>query len=404
MTTQSTVNEANVVIVEWTDLVASAPSSSKTSSSEIEQLLEQAYGPTGTGILAIRGVPGFVEAKNAFLPEAHKLATLPAAYLEEHLTDAKSLYNAGWSHGKEKLGANKPPDTAKGSFYFNPISDLPGTAELREQYPYSYPLNVWPDESVLPGFTDKARAIGKILLQACEQVARHVDALAAKSCPSYPNNLLYNNIQGTDKVKARLLYYFPLDPPNEQQQQLTTTTTSTPEDSWIGWHNDSGFLTALAGDLYVDHETGQPVDCPDPAAGLYVVDRNSTHPTATTEHHPTSSTSSILHVQLPSDCMAVQMGECTQIVTGGTVQATPHCVRGVGSGNNNNKIARVSLPCFVDTPPNFGLTVPDGMDASSVLLQSVDKVPPLSERWNNRDTFGTFLQKTFSVYYNWKAQ
>lgn len=385
---QATVNEANVVIVEWTDLVAA--SSSSASCSEIEQLLEQAYGPTGTGILAIRGVPGFVEAKNAFLPEAHKLATLPTEYLEEHLTDAKSLYNAGWSHGKEKLGANKPPDLAKGSFYFNPISDLPGTAELREKYPYSYPLNVWPDESVLPGFTDKARAIGKILLQACEQVARHVDALAAKSCPSYPNNLLYNHIQGTDKVKARLLYYFPLD-----QQQTTTTT---PEDSWIGWHNDSGFLTALAGDLYVDHDTGQPVDCPDPAAGLYVVDR--THDTAIAKHpHTTTTTTGILHVQLPSDCLAVQMGECTQIVTGGTVQATPHCVRGA----TNRNVARISLPCFVDTPPTFALTLPDGMDERTV-LQSVDgKVPPLSERWNNGDTFGTFLQKTFSVYYDWKA-
>ena len=397
---QATVNEANVVIVEWTDLVAAAASSSSACCAEIEHLLEQAYGPTGTGILAIRGVPGFVEAKNAFLPEAHKLATLPTAYLEEHLTDAKSLYNAGWSHGKEKLGANKAPDLAKGSYYFNPISDLPGNAELREQYPYSYPLNVWPDDCVLPGFTDKARTIGKILLQACEQVARHVDALAAKSCPTYPNNLLYNNIQGTDKVKARLLYYFPLD--QQTPQTTTTTTTTTTEDSWIGWHNDSGFLTALAGDLYVDHDTGQPVDCPDPAAGLYVVDR--THATTKEKNSLTTTTTTstrILHVQLPSDCLAVQMGECTQIVTGGTVRATPHCVGGARATQTN--VARISLPCFVDTPPTFALTLPDGIDERNVLQSMDEKVPPLADRWNNGDTFGTFLQKTFSVYYDWNA-
>lgn len=383
----STVKEADVVIVEWEDLVGN---------SDVQNRLEEAYGPQGTGILAIRNVPGFVEAKNAFLPQAHKLATLPSDYLEENLTDAPSLYNAGWSFGKEKLGANKPPDTAKGSYYYNPISDLPGTADLREKYPYSYPLNVWPQEDVLPGFTEQAKSIGKILLQACEQVARHVDALAAKSCPNYPINLLYRNIQGTDKVKARLLYYFPLKEPLDD----TTTTTakaSAAQDSWIGWHNDSGFLTALAGDLYVDHATGQAVDCPDPAAGLYVVDRTTRQ-----------QESGILHVSLPGDCLAVQMGECTQIVTGGAVRATPHCVRGANATNANNnnnpkEIARISLPCFVDTPPTFALTMPDGVDETTVLQSITDKVPPLGERWNNGDTFGDFLQKTFSVYYNWKV-
>ena len=260
-----------------------------SNSVRMRSLLERAYGPQGTGILAIRNMPGFVEAKNAFLPEAHTLATLPSDYLETHLTDAASLYNAGWSYGKEKLGANKPPDTAKGSFYYNPISDLPGTPELRRQYPYSYPINVWPDEreGVLPGFQQKAKTIGKILLQASVEVARHVDALAASTCPQYPANLLYDNMKGTDKVKARLLYYFPLQHSQQQQPNIehdTATALSAAadsdnavEDSWIGWHNDSGFLTALAGDLYVDHTTGKAIDCPDPHAGLYVIDRRNSN-------------------------------------------------------------------------------------------------------------------------------
>lgn len=36
-----------------------------------------------------------------------------------------SMYNVGWSHGKEKLGDT--PDFAKGSFYGNPLFDEPGT-------------------------------------------------------------------------------------------------------------------------------------------------------------------------------------------------------------------------------------------------------------------------------------
>ena len=65
MAAQKEVIEANVVIVDWVDLI------SEPASPEIARRLDQAYGITGTGILAIRGVPGFVEAKNSFLPDAH---------------------------------------------------------------------------------------------------------------------------------------------------------------------------------------------------------------------------------------------------------------------------------------------------------------------------------------------
>jgi len=75
-------------------------------------------------------------------------------------------------------------------------------------------------------------------------------------------------------------------------------------DSWIGWHNDSGFLTALAGDMYVNDVTGEAIANPDPNAGLYVVDREGES----------------VRVEIPEDCMAVQLGECCQIVTGGVLQ------------------------------------------------------------------------------------
>ncbi len=68
-------------------------------------------------------------------------------------------------------------------------------------------------------------------------------------------------MKNTKKIKGRLLYYFPSD-----------KTVS--EDSWIGWHNDSGFLTALASDMYFNDDTGEIITNPDPKGGLYVVDRS----------------------------------------------------------------------------------------------------------------------------------
>lgn len=356
--------EALLVTLDWADLVTSSPA--------VEPALEKAFAtPDSTGILAIRNVPHFVQAKKDFLPQAHTLATLPPDYLNEHLTDADSLFNAGWSHGKEKL-RDDTPDLAKGSFYFNPVTDLPGTPEDREKYPLSYPQNLWPE--IIPGFQVNAKKLGCILKEAVVEVTRHLDALAGARQPEYPEHFLYNAMKDTDKVKARLLYYFPLD------------STDTPQkDSWIGWHNDSGFLTALAGDLYINHETGDIVDCPDHSAGLYVATRDGRQ----------------LHVSIPEDCLAVQMGECTQIVTGGAVSATPHCVRGAAK---QPKIARCSMPCFVDTPPIFQLNIPKGSSREAVLDAAVPyaKVPPLAERWTgNGMAFGDFLTQTFSLYYNW---
>ena len=168
------------------------------------------------------------------------------------------------------------------------------------------------------------------------------------------------------------------------------------EDSWIGWHNDSGFVTALAGDMYVDADTGAQVPCPDPEAGLYVVDREGDS----------------VRVDIPEDCMALQLGECVQVITGGALVATPHCVRGPrpglsarGAGGGGAKVARIAHPCFIDAAPDFPLSMPSGTTRGDVLAHTLgaSKVPPLGDRWT-RDgvAFGDFLATTFSHYYDWK--
>jgi hypothetical protein len=53
-----------------------------------------------------------------------------------------SLYNAGWSKGREKIG--NTPDELKGSFYANPIADRVGL--FADTHPFFYPDNIWPSE------------------------------------------------------------------------------------------------------------------------------------------------------------------------------------------------------------------------------------------------------------------
>lgn len=395
-----------------------SPSSSKTNTNN------------SLGLIAIRNIPNFIKSKTQFLPLAYKLATLPPSKLST-LTNPKSMYNSGWSHGKEKL-KNNQPDLSKGCFYFNPIVDVPGTIEEREMYPTSYPVNIWPGEDMIPGggFERCGKDLGCLMKDVVTLLASHIDDYVKAQMQSSGTNVekegegegysgsaccMGEEMKHTEKVKGRLLYYFPQDTDmNRDETKNNNNNNNDPEiDSWIGWHNDSGFLTALAGDIYVDHDTGEiiPKDEIDPKAGLYVQDRSG----------------DIRQIRIPDDCMAIQIGECLQIITGGHVVATPHCVRGADpnwecsssddtgttvSANTTRtvngkkrKVARISFPCFVDTVPSFPLTVPPGRTRDDIFKSGVvgcAKVPPLEERWTeNGMDFGSFLQKTFALYYDW---
>jgi hypothetical protein len=98
---------SRLVIIDYHDLVSSDV--------DLSTQLELAFGgrhrdsttlpndkkyyddePSPLGIIAIKNVPNFVNAKAKLLPLAHPLAHVEANYLETHLSDPKSLYNAGW--------------------------------------------------------------------------------------------------------------------------------------------------------------------------------------------------------------------------------------------------------------------------------------------------------------------
>ncbi|GKY93754.1 hypothetical protein MPSEU_000342500 [Mayamaea pseudoterrestris] len=377
MAEEGAAQEGQVVTLDWNELC----DTTAAVNDKVVAALEEAYGSTGTGILAVRNVPGFVKAKHDLFSLAHKFVFLPSDYLETKLTDKESLYNSGWSFGKEKLGDT--PDTSKGSFYFNPITDTPGTLDDRQQYPLSYPKNIWPTEK-LPELEPAAKELGCLLTRVAVHVGRLIDIYVKKHNDEYAEAFLHDSIKNTDKVKGRLLYYFPLD--NDVDDDSCSQVKK--EDSWIGWHNDSGYLTALAGDLYVNHETGQILEqSPDPSSGLYVVNRSDC----------------VLHVRIPDDCCAIQIGECTQICTGGAVTATPHCVRGC----SDSTVARVSLACFVDVKPSTKLSMPSNCTRDKVLNASMPsaRVPPLGKRWIDEGmTFGDFLKATFEMYYKWTTQ
>ena len=80
----------------------------------------------------------------------HCLQALPDE-IKDLYADPASVYNFGWSHGVERM-VNGQPDRHKGSYYANPLVDVPTTDEtLMKQYPAYCRPNIWPTQH-LPQF------------------------------------------------------------------------------------------------------------------------------------------------------------------------------------------------------------------------------------------------------------
>lgn len=122
---------------------------------------------------------------------------------------------------------------------------------------------------------------------------------------------------------------------------------------------------------------GEQVASPDPSAGLYIQTRNG----------------KIVQVRLPPTVCAFQIGETSQIQSGGLLQATPHAVR----CGNTHGVTRESFAVFLE--PNFDepLKVPSeqNLAAEAVLPKAV---VPLSRRWKPGQTFGDFHVATINAF------
>ncbi|KIJ68688.1 hypothetical protein HYDPIDRAFT_173351 [Hydnomerulius pinastri MD-312] len=286
--------------------------------------------------------------RETLLKFGYKFSHLPEE-TKERYTDPESSYSFGWSHGKEIM--NGKPDTLKGSYYANPVVDVPQVAEaLKEQHREFYRSNIWPsqDEKGIEGFEEAFKNLGRFvfnvgceLAAACQPfVSKHLTDMAI-SVPKL--------ISTSQTTKARLLHYFPPSPgsvvPSEDE----------PIDSWCGFHIDSSLLTGLCSAMFLREEAGKEpsmVPSPSPTSGLYIRTRGG----------------DLTKVSIPADCLAFQTGESLELVTGGNLRATPHCVR-VGGGDEKTSRETFALFMQPDTDQKVSPTENFGQFSKRILAK-----------------------------------
>lgn len=278
--------------------------------------------------------------------------------LTDKLENVKAKYLTGWSLGKETLKDGQV-DTFKGSYYANCAfyvdPDLecakPTPVFSPETFPEYLSPNVWPAESVLPGFKPAVAGLCRLIIDIAVLVARACDLFAEKDIPGYTKGYLEHVVSTSSTTKARLLHYYP-----QEADPAGASGGGGDEDDWCATHLDHGCLTGLTSAMFIDEQASSPAvpaslpdagtgaslpplaelgASPDPAAGLYIKSRAG----------------ETVQVRIPRDCVAFQTGEALQRITAGRFMAVPHFVRGVRAGAGGGRVARNTLAVF--TQPNL---------------------------------------------------
>ncbi|ORZ30049.1 hypothetical protein BCR44DRAFT_1446545 [Catenaria anguillulae PL171] len=316
------LNKDNVVVLDYNLLVN--PTTDYTSA------IEQAFGsgPSCLGVLLVKNVPGLAPRRESLLQLASTLGNLPKSTLAKAHDEVTEW--VGWDHGTEVF--NGRPDLAKGSFYANPLHDVPCEDQAKlAKFPGMTRPNKWLPQD-LPDLEPKFKDLAQLIVRVGTLVGQQCDKYAtSRDIAEYPGEHYLEQVVATSRThKGRLLHYYPLNTLPEEYRAPGNV------DNLCGWHLDNSSITGLTSAMYVreqlDPATGQllaleQVAAPPADAGLFIRTRGG----------------DMVKVGIPKDCLAFQIGEALQLSTQGKLRATWHCVFG-GSATD---LARNTLAVFM---------------------------------------------------------
>lgn len=332
----------------------------------VQATLGKSFGREGAGIVLVNDLPpSYFDQRSKLLRAGYDLPSLPEPELTA-LEFPSLYYQFGWSHSREIF--NGRPDTFKGSFYANPLFDRPsgGDPVLLSSFPTYLHPNVWPSSQSLPHFESSFKHIGRLIFNIALQITSH--------CDSFLQSNLHQLLAKSKSTKGRLLHYFP---PPEQ----TPSENDNNQPLWCGYHNDHGLITGLLPSRFFKPD-GTICQVDDKTAGLHI---------ANTETNET------YRANIPQDCLAFQIGESAQILTGGALRATAHAVHSSPTVRQQH-LSRITLAVFAQPDPWDVLRLPRAVGPDHALNTS-SLVPALRDRFTNGDTFDQFSKNTFAKYY-----
>lgn len=255
------------------------------------EALKLGFGTFGLVYVADHGLTA--AEQDRFYDSFHRLTKKPESE-KQTWARADLWYQRGWTppNTEKAVAAGGQPDFKE--CWFNAPMDYDEAAA--RLHPELYAPNVWPEGD------DEFRAVytqvGKLLHMVGE-------TLLVGVAQSYglEAQTLVGLVQGAPHV-FRAIRYLPL--------------TAEQADARILWgeeHTDFNLLTILPGGRFLDSDE-RPCAKPDEASGLFLRTR-------ATAENPNGT---LVPGVAPPGCMVAQVGQQLEILTGGTLVATPHVI------------------------------------------------------------------------------
>ena len=302
---------SQIPVLDVSELTSKDPDSM----ARVDRSLRTAFGRFG--ILHVTG-HGFDMARLERLYDSFVAFTQLSEIDKQELSRPDIWFQRGWTppNTEKAVVAGGQPDYKECFFACGTETD-PATVA---RFPELYAANLWPrhDDAFARHYEHVARslqALGETILAACER------ALGLEP------NVLVEGVRGGPHV-TRLLNYLPLDEAALEKGVL-----------WGENHTDFNCLTLLPGGRFIDRQ-GQRVELRDGSedgSGLFL----TTRPDAEHPHGERVSGSP------PAGAIVAQVGQQLEILTGGTLLATPHEIRAPKS----TELARLSCAHFTHMHP-----------------------------------------------------
>jgi isopenicillin N synthase-like dioxygenase len=285
----------------------------------------------GSNGLILVKVPNISQYREKLLSEVHTFAN---SDYRHNYTMPEYDYSIGWSEGKEQF--NGKPDQSKGSFYL------------------SFSKPIFPIEQ--PILQKNFLKLASIMQLVGELVIKQSDKYFSERINHYTTNYL-EKLLFPLKPKARMLNYYP-----------------NPEANWCGWHYDHGMLTSLISPIYFDSNK----NIIEAHSSLLIRDRNNI----------------MQKINLPDDCIAFQVGEALQIISGGLLKATPHAVL----ANPDPGLSRTTMALFLDPGTEIKLKTPVFTEGDITNNYDLETSAPLKDRWNDGIGYNEYSAKTYAAF------
>ena len=146
--------------------------------------------------------------------------------------------------------------------------------------------NKWIDE--MPDVEKNVKSLSRLMIETGAMLAKQIDSFAKSNIATYKPDHLTRIVSTGHSHIGRMLNYFPFEEKGDT------------EDDWCGWHNDHGSLTALTSAMYIGQD-GKEFQMRTSSGGLFAQNRFT----------------DMARIAIPQNMLAFQLGESTQIHTGG---------------------------------------------------------------------------------------